>query len=143
MTEAARESSVHAPLAAASLVGGDWLRGGDAVEVVSASDLDEIVTVGVHAPLTAVDDAVGAARSAAGTWSRVTPGYRADVLSRIGIELNTRREELGTLLAREEGKVLPEAIAEDSRASQIFHFFAGEALRLGGSSSVYQSGRLG
>jgi delta 1-pyrroline-5-carboxylate dehydrogenase len=82
MTEAARESSVHAPLAAASLVGGDWPRGGDAVEVFSASDLDEIVTVGVHAPLTAVDNAVGAARSAAGTWSRVTPAYRADVLRR-------------------------------------------------------------
>jgi acyl-CoA reductase-like NAD-dependent aldehyde dehydrogenase len=36
------------------------------------------------------------------------------------------------LLAREEGKTLPEAIGETIRASQIFEFFAGEVLRLAG-----------
>lgn len=43
-----------------------------------------------------------------------------------------RKDELGALLAREEGKTLPEAIGETIRASQIFEFFAGEALRLAG-----------
>ncbi|MGO8656133.1 aldehyde dehydrogenase family protein, partial [Rhizobium ruizarguesonis] len=38
----------------------------------------------------------------------------------------------GALLAREEGKTLPEATGEVIRASQIFEFFAGEALRLAG-----------
>ena len=38
----------------------------------------------------------------------------------------------GTLLAREEGKTLPEGIGEATRAGQIFRFYAGEALRLGG-----------
>jgi aldehyde dehydrogenase (NAD+) len=36
------------------------------------------------------------------------------------------------LLAREEGKTLPEAVGEAARAGNIFKFFAGEALRLGG-----------
>jgi aldehyde dehydrogenase (NAD+) len=36
------------------------------------------------------------------------------------------------LLAREEGKTLPEAIGETMRAAQIFDFFANEALRLAG-----------
>ncbi len=39
---------------------------------------------------------------------------------------------LGDLLAREEGKTLPEAIGEVARAGAIFKFFAGEALRPGG-----------
>jgi aldehyde dehydrogenase (NAD+) len=40
-----------------------------------------------------------------------------------------REEELGTLLAREEGKTLAEARGEVQRAARIFKFFAGEPLR--------------
>jgi acyl-CoA reductase-like NAD-dependent aldehyde dehydrogenase len=43
-----------------------------------------------------------------------------------------RKEELGRLLAREEGKTLAEGIGETARAAQIFLFFAGECLRLAG-----------
>ena len=49
-------------------------------------------------------------------------------------EILARSAELGDLLAREEGKTLPEAIGEVARAGNIFKFFAGEALRLGGES---------
>jgi aldehyde dehydrogenase (NAD+) len=52
-----------------------------------------------------------------------------------------RKAELGDLLAREEGKTLPEAIGEVARAGNIFKFFAGEALRVGGD--VVPSGRPG
>ncbi len=45
---------------------------------------------------------------------------------------SSRKDELGRLLAREEGKTLPEGIGEVARAGQIFAFFAGEALRLTG-----------
>jgi len=40
------------------------------------------------------------------------------------------------LLAREEGKTLPEGIGEVARAGQIFSFFAGEALRLTGEKGA-------
>ena len=36
------------------------------------------------------------------------------------------------MVSREEGKTLPEGIGEAMRAGQVFKFFAGEALRLGG-----------
>ncbi|MBU2013507.1 MAG: aldehyde dehydrogenase family protein, partial [Gammaproteobacteria bacterium] len=42
--------------------------------------------------------------------------------------------ELGTLLAREEGKTLPEAIGEVARAGNIFKYFAGECLRQAGET---------
>ena len=41
------------------------------------------------------------------------------------LENQDRAEELGTLLAREEGKTLAEAKGEVGRASQVFKFFAG------------------
>ena len=43
-----------------------------------------------------------------------------------------RKDELGRLLSREEGKTLAEGIGEVVRAAQIFKFFVGEALRFGG-----------
>jgi aldehyde dehydrogenase (NAD+) len=45
-----------------------------------------------------------------------------------------RREAVGKLLAREEGKTLPEAIGETARAGRIFKYFAGEALRRHGQN---------
>jgi aldehyde dehydrogenase (NAD+) len=45
-----------------------------------------------------------------------------------------RADELGTLLAREEGKTLAEAKGEVIRAAQIFRFFAGEAVRIKGEA---------
>src|SRR5262245_16435006 len=47
-------------------------------------------------------------------------------------EVLARKDELGRLLSREEGKTLPEGIGEATRAGQIFAFFAGEALRVAG-----------
>ena len=57
---------------------------------------------------------------------------RANLLDAVGNAILARKEELGRLLSREEGKTLPEGIGEVVRAGQIFKFFGGEALRLAG-----------
>src|SRR5690606_3335172 len=57
---------------------------------------------------------------------------RSEALDKVGDEILARKEELGELLSREEGKTRPEGIGEVARAGQIFKFFAGEALRLSG-----------
>jgi acyl-CoA reductase-like NAD-dependent aldehyde dehydrogenase len=54
------------------------------------------------------------------------------VLDAVGSEILARKDEIGRLLSREEGKTLPEGIGETVRAGMIFKFFAGEALRCGG-----------
>jgi aldehyde dehydrogenase (NAD+) len=54
------------------------------------------------------------------------------MLKRIGDEIMARKDELGRLLSREEGKPLAEGIAETVRAAQIFLFFAGECVRFAG-----------
>ena len=53
-------------------------------------------------------------------------------LKRIGDEILARKDEIGRLLAREEGKTLAEGIGETIRAGQIFLFFSGEVLRMAG-----------
>ena len=80
--------------------------------------------------------AIAAAKAAFPKWSRSTPQERFDALNRISAEIITRKDELGRLLAREEGKTLPEGIGEVARAGQIFSFFAGEALRLTGEKGA-------
>lgn len=50
------------------------------------------------------------------------------------MELAARKTELGELVSREAGKTRAEGIGEVMRASQIFLFFAGEAVRYGGEN---------
>ena len=113
-------------------VNGAWVAGSRLVPNINPSDLAD--TVGLFASATAaqVDEAVQAARAAAPAWALFNVQARADALDRIGNEILARREELGTLLAREEGKTKPEGIGEAARAGNIFKFFAGECLRTPG-----------
>src|SRR5204863_6020099 len=96
------------------------------------SDVSDVIDQYASGDAAAVDAAVAAARAAFPAWSVSTPQQRFDALDFAGSEILARRAELGELLAREEGKTLPEATGEAARAGQIFKFFAGEALRTAG-----------
>src|SRR4051795_12145136 len=98
----------------------------------SPSDLSDVVGEFAVADEAQVDDAIAAAADAAPAWAAATPLDRSTVLETAGLELAARSDELGEQLAREEGKPRSEAIGEVQRASQIFRFFAGEALRMAG-----------
>lgn len=115
-----------------SYIDGQWVAGGTAAQDENPSDL--ATPVGDYASLDAaqVRDAIAAAAASRRSWSLSTPQQRADALDFVGSEILARKEELGRLLAMEEGKTLPESIGEAARAGQIFKFFAGEALRIPG-----------
>jgi len=112
-------------------IGGEWV-GGDARPNINPSNTNEVI--GEYAQGTAEDarNAIDAATDAFKTWSLSGIQQRHDILKATGDEIMARKEEIGRLLAREEGKTLPEAIGETARAAQIFHFFAGETLRMAG-----------
>jgi alpha-ketoglutaric semialdehyde dehydrogenase len=116
----------------ANLIGGDWVEGATTVIDRSPSDLSDVVGEFAVADDAQVDHAVAAAAAAAPGWAAANPLERSTVLETAGLELAARAEELGEQLAREEGKPRAEAIGEVQRASQIFRFFAGEALRVAG-----------
>ena len=76
--------------------------------------------------------AIAAAARAFPAWATGSIQERANSLDKIGSEILARKDELGRLLSREEGKTLPEGIGEVTRAGQIFRFFAGEVVRMAG-----------
>lgn len=115
-----------------NFVGGEWVTGAKATRNINPSNTNDVVGEYAQADTAQTLTAIAAAKAAAPGWSRSTPQERHDALKKISDEILNRREELGELLAREEGKTRPEGIGEVARAGQIFDFFAGEALRLTG-----------
>jgi acyl-CoA reductase-like NAD-dependent aldehyde dehydrogenase len=115
-----------------NFINGTWIGSSKTRLNINPSAPDEVIGEYSEADANDVDKAVQAAHDAAKVWSKSTPQQRFDVLDFIGTEILARKQELGTLLAREEGKILPEAIGEVARAGYIFKYFAGEALRIGG-----------
>jgi alpha-ketoglutaric semialdehyde dehydrogenase len=116
------------------LINGRWVSGATTGISINPSDTREVVAEFARADRNQTELAIAAAVDALPQWSHCTPQRRADALDQAGSELLARKDELGELLAREEGKTLPEAIAEVARAGNIFKFFAGEALRIAGET---------
>ena len=117
-----------------NLINGEWLDGAAVSRNINPSDTRDLIGEYAQADAAQAELAISAATAAFPAWSLSTPQQRFDILDAVGAEILARRAELGDLLAREEGKTLPEAIGEVVRAGNIFKFFAGEALRPGGES---------
>ena len=112
-----------------NFIGGEWVAGARSVRNINPSDTREVIGEYALSDAAQARSAVDAASAAFPAWSLSGPQQRFDVLDKAGSEILARSGELGDLLAREEGKTLPEAAGEVVRAGQIFKFFAGEALR--------------
>ena len=117
-----------------NLIDGTWMPGDHLTENRNPSDLSDLI--GHYAAGTAddVDRATQAATAALPAWQAKGPLARAELLDRIARRIDAEAEAIGRMLAREEGKILPEAVAEVRRAAQIFRFFGGEALRIAGDA---------
>ncbi|MBD9375619.1 aldehyde dehydrogenase family protein [Rhizobium sp. ARZ01] len=116
-----------------NLIAGEWVSG-DASANINPSNTNEVIGEFASATAEETKTAIAAAKAAFPSWSRSPILERHAILKRTSEEIMARKDELGSLLAREEGKTLPEAIGETVRAAQVFEFFAGEALRLSGEA---------
>ncbi len=103
-------------------------------ESLNPSDTRQVVARTPDGSQADVDAAVAAAKAAFPAWSEASPEVRSDILDRASNLLMERRESVGRLLSREEGKTLPEGIGETVRAARILKYFAGEALRVHGQN---------
>ncbi|ABG30513.1 aldehyde dehydrogenase family protein [Roseobacter denitrificans] len=117
-----------------NLIAGAWVSGTDQSDNINPSDLSDTIGQYARADAAQVGDAVDAARDALPKWAHASPQVRADLLDAIGIAILAQKDDIGRMLAREEGKTLAEAVGETVRAAQIFRFFAGEAIRLAGDA---------
>ena len=115
-----------------NFIAGSWCDGADAYRNINPSNTADLIGEYAHADRAQAQIAIAAARTAFPAWARGNVQLRFDLLDRIGTEILARKDELGRLLSREEGKTLPEGIGEATRAGHIFKYFAGEVVRQGG-----------
>src|SRR5262249_59704923 len=113
-------------------IDGEWVEGPDTNRDINPSNLDDVVGEYTRADAAQARAAIAAARAAFPGWARGNIQERADVLDRAGEEILRRREELGRLLAREEGKILADGIGEAGRGGSLLTVFAGGVGRPGG-----------
>ena len=115
-----------------NLIGGEWAAGASITANRNPSDVRDVIGEYAQADAGETRAAIVAARQAFAGWAAGSIQERSSILDRAGTEILARKDELGRLLAREEGKTLPEGVGEAARAGHIFKFFAGEVLRLTG-----------
>jgi aldehyde dehydrogenase (NAD+) len=115
-------------------IGGERVKAQTPDRSLNPSNTNDVVAQTPRGGEAEVEAAVAAARQAFPAWSEASPEVRSDLLDKVGDTILKRREEIGRLLSREEGKTLPEGIGETVRAGRIFKYFAGEALRRHGQN---------
>ena len=113
-------------------IAGEWVGGASVTVNRNPSDVSDVIGEYAQADIAQTQQAIAAARKAFAAWSTGSIQERSNILDKAGAEIIARKDELGRLLSREEGKTLPEGIGEATRAGHIFKFFAGEVLRLSG-----------
>ena len=111
-------------------IGGEWVAGENpTVSNQNPSDLSDVIGHYDQASGGQVKEAIEAARTGQKAWAETGLEARYSVLMAIGDELIDRKDELGELLSREEGKPLAEGKGEVYRSGQFFHYYAAEVLR--------------
>lgn len=110
-------------------INGSWEEGISTVPNINPSDISENVGDIAQASEEQVQKAIKAANDAQPTWEKTPLEEKVRVLQNIGDELIQRCEELGELLAREEGKPKAEGKGEIYRSGQFFQYYAAEVLR--------------
>jgi acyl-CoA reductase-like NAD-dependent aldehyde dehydrogenase len=121
---------------AKNFIDGNWENAvaGQTFESINPANTSEVVGVVSKAGKADVNAAVGAAKNAFKSW-RLTPApKRGEIIFRAAGILVKQKKELGELMTREMGKVLPEALGDVQEAIDMAYFMAGEGRRLSGET---------
>jgi len=116
-------------------IAGEWVEGVTSIENISPADLSDTIGHYAQADEAQTLAAIDAAKIGQKEWQKSGLEQRYSILMAIGDELIARKDELGKLLAREEGKTLAEGAGETYRSGQFFHYYAAEVLRQMGETA--------
>jgi len=121
---------------AKNLIDGKWVdaRSKKTFKSVNPADTGEVVGVAPQSGAEDVEKAVAAARSAFREWALTPAPRRGEILFRAAESLSRQKSELGELVAREMGKVMPEALGDVQEAIDMTYHMAGEGRRLSGET---------
>ncbi|WP_417505670.1 aldehyde dehydrogenase family protein [Marinomonas gallaica] len=117
-------------------IAGEWVDGNkNNIDNISPADTKDNIGKYAQADKAQTLAAIEAAKLGQAEWEKSGLEQRYSVLMAIGDELIARKDELGELLAREEGKTLAEGAGETYRSGQFFHYYAAEVLRQMGETA--------
>ncbi|QBJ63688.1 aldehyde dehydrogenase family protein [Pseudoalteromonas sp. DL-6] len=117
-------------------IAGEWVEGNKGnLANISPADTNDVIGHYAQADKAQTEAAIAAAAVGQAQWAMSGLEQRYSVLMAIGDELIARKDELGELLAREEGKTLAEGVGETYRSGQFFHYYAAEVLRQMGETA--------
>src|SRR5699024_4648892 len=116
------------------LIDGQRVEGtGESLAVTNPASGEVIASI-AEAGAEQVDAAMRAADEAFESWSRTTPGERAERLLALADRFDGAREEIGQLESRNCGKPYHLTLSEElPLCSDVFRFFAGAARTMTGS----------
>lgn len=113
-------------------INGEWRAPAATFENRNPANTDEVVGLFAKGTARDVHDAAAAAQAALPSWSAMNGPARGALLFKVADILESRFQQLGEEMTREEGKTLPEAKGEVRRAINIFRYFGGEGSRMPG-----------
>ncbi|NVK44305.1 MAG: aldehyde dehydrogenase family protein [Oceanospirillaceae bacterium] len=116
-------------------IAGEWVEGKGTIANISPADTSDVIGHYAQADAAQTEAAIEAAIKGQEAWQQSGLEQRYSVLMAIGDELIARKDELGRVLAREEGKTLAEGVGEVYRSGQFFHYYAAEVLRQMGETA--------
>lgn len=119
-------------------IGGVWKKAasGRCFGNVNPADTRQAIGIFPDSGSQDVNDAVQAAHDAFNAWRLMPPPKRGDLILRVGMLLEERKEELAQILTREMGKVLKEARGDVQEAIDTAYYIAGEGRRLFGQTTT-------
>ena len=145
-----REHAVEPPLAARlrhrNCIDGRWVdsASGRRFSVYDPADLRERCHEYPLSTRDDVDAAVRGAHAAFSRWRRQPLGERAAILRRAAQIIRVRRDEIAQIITRENGKLVPESLAEIDAAALELEYQIGEGERaFGRIGDAYRAGILG
>lgn len=115
-------------------INGEWItpQGFDRFEINDPATGDPVGST-LLADAAMVDRAVGFAEAAAAGFASMHARERANILERAATLIEDRVEEMAVLLTREQGKPVPDNRKEILFGAEVLRYYAGEAVRIGGS----------
>ncbi len=111
---------------------GEWRGTGSTFENRNPANTGEVIGLFSKGTAQDITDAAAAAEAAFPVWSGMTGPARGNFLFKAAEIMESRFDQLGADMTREEGKTLPEAKGEVRRAINIFRYFAAEGSRMPG-----------
>ena len=111
-----------------NFIDGQWSSGGSTYPVFNPAN-GELITDVQKAGAEETNRAIDAANRALPAWRKLTAKERSQKLKRWGELMLSNQQDLATLLSREQGKPLAEAMGEVVYAASFLEWFAEEAKR--------------